>query len=164
VIFTRWKFPGTFDLHTAHIATKKAPDIVMAFHWTADPNISGAPGELDAAGVRAGKGTHGSLSAYDMHNTLIAAGPDFRKGWQDDTPSGNDDLAPTVLWILGIPQPRPMDGRVLLEAIPGHQLARKVWPEVLQAGNPDTGWNQYLKISHVGTTEYFDEGDRGTGK
>jgi arylsulfatase A-like enzyme len=99
-----------------------------------------------------------------MHNTLIAAGPDFRKGWQDDTPSGNVDLAPTVLWILGIPQPRPMDGRVLLEAIPGHQLARKVWPEVLQAGNPDTGWNQYLKISHVGTTEYFDEGDRGTGK
>jgi arylsulfatase A-like enzyme len=163
VIFTRWKLPGTFDLHTGHIATKLAPDVVMAFHWTADPNSYGVPGSLDAAGVRIGKGTHASLSAYDMHNTLIAAGPDFRRGWEDQTPTGNIDLAPTVLWILGVPQAEPMDGRVLLEAMPGHKLARKVSQSILEAENPDNGWKQYLKISRVGTTEYFDEGNRGTG-
>ena len=165
VIFSRWKLPGTFDLHTGHIATKAAPDVVMAFRWSGEPNAYGAPGAVtaDAPQRKVGKGTHASLSAYDMHNTLIAAGPDFRKGWADETPTGNIDLAPTVLWILGVPQAEPMDGRVLLEAMPGHRLGRKVSQEVLRADDPATGWKQYLKVSRVGTTEYFDEGNPGTG-
>ena len=165
VIFSRWKIPGTFDLHTGHIATKDAPDVVMALHWTAASNIYGAPGMVDGdVGRRRGKGTHASLSAYDMHNTLIAAGPDFKVGWADETPSGNIDLAPTVLWILGVPRAKPMDGRVLLEAMPGHTLGRPVSQEVLRAENPETGWKQYLKVSRVGDTEYFDEGNSGTGE
>jgi arylsulfatase A-like enzyme len=165
VIFSRWGLPGTFDLHTGHIATKEAPDVVMALHWTGDPNAYGAPGMLDGdSGRKKGKGTHASLSAYDMHNTLIAAGPDFKKGWEDDTPSGNIDLAPTVLWILGVRQTARMDGRVLLEAMPGQTLGQKVSQETLRADNPQTGWNQYLKVSRVGTTEYFDEGNRGAGE
>jgi len=165
VIFSRWKLPGTFDLHTGQIATHEAPDVVMSFHWTADPNVDGAPGSIDASGSKKiGKGTHASLSAYDMHNTLIAAGPDFRKGWADDVPSGNIDLAPTVMWILGVPQSKPMDGRVLIEAMPGHKLGRKVSQEVIRAEDVATGWKQYLKVSHVGTTEYFDEGNRGSGE
>lgn len=164
VIFSRWKLPGTFDLHTGHIATPEAPDVVMAFHWTADANRYGVPGSLDADGTgKTGKGTHTSLSAYDMHNTLIAAGPDFKKGWQDETPTGNIDLAPTVLWILGAPQAEPMDGRVLLEAMPGRALDHPVSQEVLHAENPAAGWKQYLKVSKVGSTEYFDEGNRGSG-
>ena len=164
VIFSRWKLPGTFDLHTGHIATKEAPEVVMAFRWSGDPNAYGAAGTVPAEVPprKVGKGTHASLSAYDMHNTLIAAGPDFRKGWADETPTGNIDLAPTVLWILGVPQAERMDGRVLLEAMPGHRLGRKASQEVLTAENPTTGWKQYLKVSHVGTTEYFDEGNSGT--
>jgi arylsulfatase A-like enzyme len=162
VLFSRWGLPGTFDLHTGHIATPEAPDVVMALHWTAGPNLYGAPGLLDGdAGRRKGKGSHASLSAYEMHNTLIAAGPDFRKGWEDQTPTGNIDLAPTVLWILGVPH-APMDGRVLLEAMPGHILGRVVSQTVLTATNPANGWSQYLKVSRVGSTEYFDEGNRGT--
>jgi arylsulfatase A-like enzyme len=165
VLFSRWNFPGTFDLHTAHIATKDAPDIVMSFRWTAAPNVYGAPGSVSADGIKKlGKGTHASLSHYDMHNTLIAAGPDFCKGWQDQTPTGNIDLAPTVLWILGVHPAQPLDGRVLLEAMPGHRLGRKVSQTVLQAKNPDTAWSQYLKVSKVGATEYFDEGNPGTGQ
>jgi len=164
VIFSRWPLPGTFDLHAARIATKLAPDVVLALHWTGDSNISGIPGMLDGdAGRKKGKGTHGSLSAFDMHNTLIAAGPDFKKGWEDDTPSGNIDLAPTVLWILGVPPSVRMDGRVLLEAMPGHTLDRKISQETLRAQNPGTGWQQYLKVTRVGDTEYLDEGNRGAG-
>jgi len=164
VIFSRWKLPGTFDLHTGHIATREAPDVVMAFRWSAEPNAYGAAGAVVAdAPHKVGKGTHATLSAYDMHNTLIAAGPDFRKGWADETPTGNIDLAPTVLWILGVPRAAPMDGRVLLEAMPKHRLGRHVSQTVLRAENPATGWKQYLKVSRVGTTEYFDEGNLGTG-
>jgi hypothetical protein len=32
---------------------------------------------------------HGSLSSFDLHNTLIAAGPDFKAGITSDLPSGN---------------------------------------------------------------------------
>jgi arylsulfatase A-like enzyme len=164
VIFSRWNLPGTFDLHTAHIATKEAPDVVMALHWTADPNMYGAAGMVDGdSGRKKGKGTHASLSAYEMHNTLIAAGPDFKKGWEDNAPTGNVDLAPTVLWILGVPHASPMDGRVLLEAMPDHALESPVSQQVLRAGNPETGWTQYLKVSRAGATEYIDEGNRGTG-
>jgi len=162
VIFSRWKLPGTFDLHTGHIATAEAPDVVMAFRWSGQPNAWGAPGLVDAdLPTKVGKGTHASLSPYEMHNTLIAAGPDFRKGWEDQTPTGNIDLAPTVLWILGVAPSVPMDGRVLLEAMPGHKLGRKISQTVLRAENPATGWRQYLEVSRVGSTEYFDQGNRG---
>jgi arylsulfatase A-like enzyme len=164
VIFSRWGLPGTFDLHTGHIATREAPDVVVALHWSPEANIYGSPGMLDADwGRKLGKGTHASLSAYEMHNTLVATGPDFRQGWQDAVPTGNVDLAPTVLWILGVSREAPMDGRVLLEAMPGHTLGRKISAAVLRAENPANGWKQYLKVSRVGTTEYFDEGNSGTG-
>jgi arylsulfatase A-like enzyme len=162
VIFSRWGLPGTFDLETGLIATKEAPDVVVALHWTGEKNQYGAAGMVDGdGGRRKGKGTHASLSAYEMHNMLIAAGPDFKKGWEDDTPTGNIDIAPTVLWILGVPHPKPMDGRVLLEAMPGHTLGRKLSQQVQVAENPANGWTEYMKESRVGTTEYIDEGNRG---
>ena len=56
------------------------------------------------------KGSHVSLSPYDMHNTLIAAGPDFKAGVTNSTSSGNVDIAPTVMHLLHIPMvPAPMD-------------------------------------------------------
>ena len=73
---------------------------------------------IDADWQRAaGKGTHATLSRFDMHNTLIAAGPDFKRGQTDDLPTGNVDLAPTILQILGIKVPHQMDGRILSEAV-----------------------------------------------
>ena len=86
---------------------------------------------IDADWQRAaGKGTHATLSRFDMHNTLIAAGPDFKQGQTDDLPSGNVDLAPTILRILGIKPSQKMDGRILSEAMTGSrnggpQLARR---------------------------------------
>src|SRR5205814_6608540 len=94
-----------------------APDAVMAFRWNDEPNQYGIRGMIDADWQRgAGKGTHATLSPYDMHNTLIAAGPHFQHGGSDDLPTGNVDLAPTILHILQIASPRPVDGRVLSEA------------------------------------------------
>ena len=73
---------------------------------------------IDADWQRAaGKGTHATLSRFDMHNTLIAAGPDFKRGETNDLASGNVDLAPTILQILGIKPPQKMDGRILSEAM-----------------------------------------------
>ena len=96
-----------------------------------------------------------------MHNTLIAAGPDFRRGQVSEIPSGNVDIAPTALHVLGIKPPVPMDGRVLGEAMMKEQPPPKPETEKLEAKTPVTGgtWQQYLQISKVGSTVYLDEGN-----
>jgi arylsulfatase A-like enzyme len=97
-----------------------------------------------------------------MHNTLIAAGPDFRRGYVDDLPSGNVDLSPTILRILGITPPQRLDGRILSEAMVKTDLSI-LKPEVKRievTKDFSVGtWRQSLQISRVGSTEYLDEGN-----
>src|SRR6266550_5983153 len=101
VIFTKQGLPGTFHFDDAKIDNPHAPDVVMAFRWNDSKNQFGAPGMIDADWQRkAGEGTHATLSRFDMHNTLIAAGPDFRRDQTDDLPTGNVDLAPTICTFL----------------------------------------------------------------
>ena len=163
VIFTRKAFEGTFPLTQARIDTASAPDIVMAFRWAKTPNQFGTPGLINADWNRAaGQGTHATLSPFELHNTLVAAGPDFGRGMTGAMPTGNVDIAPTVLWILGVKQPSPMDGRVLFEAMPAvdgdRPQVRHLHAEAVRAFD-DAHWEQSLKWSEVGRTIYLDEGN-----
>jgi arylsulfatase A-like enzyme len=165
VIFTRQGLPGSFHLNDAKIDNTHAPDIVMAFRWNDSKNQFGAAGMIDADWQRkAGEGTHASLSRFDMHNTLIAAGPDFRRGQTDDLPTGNVDLAPTILHIFGINRPQEMDGRVLSEAMVntnGVSAGRKTETKTIEAKKDFAAgtWQQSLRISRIGSTIYLDEGN-----
>jgi hypothetical protein len=97
-----------------------------------------------------------------MHNTLVAAGPDFRTAVVDRLPSGNTDIAPTVLWILGVKQPKSMDGRVLGEAMLNTEINLKSYePTHLEATRmtEKSVWRQYLNINEVNGVVYFDEGN-----
>ncbi len=170
VIFTKKGIAGTFELGMAHIDTAEAPDVVMSMRWKDKEGANGIPGLIDSVDwkkkawlANAGQGNHTSLSVYDMHNTLIAVGPDFKKGIVDELPSGNVDIAPTVLRILGIVAQKKMDGRVLGEAMVGGGMVeggvtKTVWAESdLAKGR----WREYLKISQVGGVSYLDEGNGG---
>jgi arylsulfatase A-like enzyme len=163
VILTRDKMPGTFGLEQAKIENEHAPDVAMAFRWNDKKNQFGVPGMIDADWERAaGKGTHATLSRFDMHNTLIAAGPSLRRGTTDDYPTGNVDLAPTILNILGITPPKKMDGRILGEVLADSDLAvPRPEPEFLDAKRdfPSGTWRQKLKIFRIGSTIYLDEGN-----
>jgi predicted AlkP superfamily pyrophosphatase or phosphodiesterase len=165
VIFTREAMPGTFRLDQAKIDSKDAPDVVMAFRWNGEKNQFGVPGMIDADWQRgAGKGTHATLSRFDMHNTMIAAGPDFRRGKVSDLPSGNVDLAPTILRILEITPPQQLDGRVLSEAmlnIDSASTELKPEAKTVEAMKDFSSgsWRQSLQISRVGSTIYLDEGN-----
>lgn len=176
VIFTRGPIDGTFTLEKAKIdppslnagpartsgaaTNERAPDVEMAFRWTENQNQFGATGMIDADWQRAaGKGTHATLSKFEMHNILIAAGPEFRNGLTSDLPSGNVDLAPTILAILGI-KSGPMDGRVLSEAMTNAPSWKSEIQTIEAAKKFPTGiWRQHLTISRVGSTVYFDEGN-----
>src|SRR5436190_7418591 len=145
---------GTFPLDKAKIDNEHAPDVEMAFRWTENKNQFGVAGMIDADWQRAaGKGTHATLSKFDMHNTLIAAGPDFRRGETDELSSGNVDLAPTILAILGIKSASQMQGRVLVEAMSATE-AKPAQPalETMEAAKkfPSGTWRQYLKVSRAG--------------
>ncbi len=163
VLFTRQAMEGTFALSQAAIDSADAPDAVMAFRWNDHTNSYGIPGLIDADWQRgAGKATHASLSRFDMHNTLIAAGPDFRRGASDDLPTGNVDVAPTVLQLLGIAPPSKLDGRILIEALVKSdgslpEAETKTVEAIRQL--PTGKWRQWLQISRVGTTVYLDHGN-----
>jgi hypothetical protein len=163
VIFTKEPMQGTFGLDQAKIDSQHAPDVVLAFRWNDSKNQFDVPGMIEADWQRgAGKGTHATLSRFDMHNTLIAAGPDFRHGQVDDLPTGNVDLAPTILRILGITAPQQLDGRVLSEAMANIDMpALKPETKTIEAAKDFSSgtWRQSLQISRVGSTIYLDEGN-----
>jgi arylsulfatase A-like enzyme len=171
VIFTKEAMDGTFALEQANIQNDRAPDVVMAFRWDASKNQFNIPGMIDADWQRAaGQGTHATLSRFDMRNTLMAAGPDFKHGETDDLATGNVDLAPTILQVLGVKAQQNMDGRILSEAMTGSVSAvrrpdaavRSLYQATtIEATKhfPSGTWRQSLQMSRVGSTIYLDEGN-----
>lgn len=167
VLFSRIPLDGTFPLDAVRYGgTNSMPDVLLSMRWSAEENEHGTPGMFYSMDGTKGKGSHASLSPFDMHNTLVAAGPDFRRGFMNHTPSGNIDVAPTILWILGVNSPSPMDGRVLHEALAGSSSSSSgEVPTPVQRrieAERDLGyirWHQYLKFTEVGHAIYFDEGN-----
>jgi len=163
VIFTRGEpLPGTFTLDQVGIDTKDAPDVVVAMRWWDGRSATGSPGLMISEGAKRGRGqgTHVTLSPYDMRPTLVASGPDFRKAFVNKLPSGNVDLAPTLLWIFGItPDPAP-DGRVLAEALlDAPTLTFQPETTTLEPKLKSPTWRQYLKVTKLGPHTYYDEGN-----
>ena len=161
-LFTRLGIEGTFPMSAVHYPmTGHGPDIVVSMRWYPERNNFGAPGLIATPGGTNGTGTHGSLSPFDMHNTLVGSGPDLKRGFIDTIPSGNIDLAPTVLHLLGIKPKQPMDGRVLREALAGETGPAPEVKERRQTAERTIGlmqWSQYLQTSEVDGAIYFDEG------
>ena len=164
VIFCRDRLPGTFSLHEAHLDSEAAPEILVSLNWTSDKNQFGTAGMVssDLSSYGPGKGSHVTLSPFDMHATLVAAGPHFRSGVVNTLASGNVDIAPTVLWVLGLKPPRSMDGRVLSEALtinapPLHSFDPRHVEASADLG--DSAWTQYLNFTEVNGVRYLDEGN-----
>lgn len=166
VILTRAGLRGTFTLEQAHLNSPSAPDVMVSCRWNDRPNEFGVSGEIASdVGRNLGHGSHSTFSPHDLASTLVASGPDFRDGWSDDLPSGNIDVAPTILWILGLKPPQPMDGRILVEALRESKAgAAPMRSEQLEAhrdlGNGTT-WRQTLRLATVGKVSYFVEGKGG---
>ena len=162
VIFARNPVEGTFPLSEVHVDSATAPDFVVSLRWS-DGGPTGAPGSQisDLGDTSPKKGNHASLSPYDMRNTLVAAGPDFRKGITDPLPSSSMDVAPTILWILGYgDEAAYMDGRVLGEALTGEAPALRSLN--MQRLTVRRGlWSQYLEVSEVNGVRYLEGGNGG---
>ncbi len=125
-IFTRAAQPGSLDGTVAGTLSFEAvrwqhdrsAQILYSSDWNDEANAYGFQGTTTSGGVAG----HGSSSPWDVHNTLVAAGPDIRQGVTLDTPTANVDFAPTFLGLLGITAPASMQGRSLDEALTGETM------------------------------------------
>jgi arylsulfatase A-like enzyme len=163
VIFTRDGLPGTFPLSEVRLDVDHAADIVVTTHWRPGTNRFGVPGHIIAETTtrRPTGGTHGTLGPTDLHNTGLAWGPDFKRGFTNSIPTGNVDITPTLLWLLGITPAQPRDGRVLFEALAATNAPMpRVETRTLEAKTemPGGTWSQSLSFTEVNGTRYFDEG------
>lgn len=152
--------PGTLPAALIGCEGPRSPDLSLSFHWNSDPNPAGYPGQAPSTGGQPGQGQHGSMSRHELLNVGLARGPSFRNGTAIDTPTGNCDVAPTVLHLLGISAtPGAMDGRILDEALAcatgGEQTAA-----VTTHGAELGAYRQEIQISAVGNARYVDHGNR----
>jgi len=153
--------PGTLPAASVDLENaSRGPDIIVSYTWN-DAKIQGFPGteySTTFADVPNERGEHGSFSPYDIHNTLVAAGPDFRAGWRDPLPSGNVDVAPTIAALLHLDLP-PAQGRVLREALRGGlgEAAKdfRVTPGQLRPSQAATGLETVrIDGSRLGATRF----------
>lgn len=154
--------PGTLPLSALWDGHRhpRCPDIQFSPVWTDAPNAAGVPGTSLGGGASAS--THGSTSPYDLRNTLIAAGPDFKAGLVSQVPAGIIDIAPTVLATLGLaPLPRAT-GRVLDEALRDGPVPTDVGVQEREVraetrlGNGS--YRQWVRLVRVGCTAYLTGG------
>ncbi len=128
------KLPGTLPLSMVHLQNAKrgSPDVVVSFSFDADASIGNVPGIEYHGGAWSSRGMHGSFSPRDVHNTLIASGPDFKSEYKDTIPSANVDVAPTIAHLLGLSLSQA-EGRTLLEALRDHANLPKVRAELVES-------------------------------
>ena len=153
---------GTLPARLVGQEGERSPDLTMSFTWDSELNAVGVPGLAHTAGQPVGQGDHGSLSKHEMRNTLIAGGPSFKSGIHVDSPTGNVDLAPTALRVLGLPGGESMDGRVLEEALAGgpdpDSVASSTETFSAERELGHSRYRQEITITSVGKTTYVDQG------
>ena len=146
--------PGTLSFEVARWNHARSGDILVSANWTHDVNKAGYKGTTTQGGVAG----HGTSSVYDVHNTLIAFGPDFRERTVSSVPTGNVDLAPTLLHLLGLQAPPTMTGRVINEALRNgpSPASVKIDRVVETVRTPDRSYELSAHISVVGRHRYLD--------
>mgnify|MGYP000100211310 CR=1 FL=1 len=150
---------GTFALAEVGATGGAAPDVLYSRGWGHEPNEHGYPGT--AATVFSGGryvASHGAISPWDIRNTLIAAGPDFKQGVVSEVPAGNVDIMPTLCHVLGLGVPPGLDGRVLYEALRDGPDPARMPVERAQVTAETDRLRQTLHYSVVDGHRYVDYG------
>jgi predicted AlkP superfamily pyrophosphatase or phosphodiesterase len=160
---------GTFALEHVHLGGhERSPDIVFTFPWSSARNRHGVPGteyNVVASGKTAAVTTdtanHGGIGTWTVRNTMIAWGPDFKRGAVVRTPVANVDVAPTILHLLGMRQGlAEMQGRPLLEALAEGPDEEQVPMETRTLQVTSGSYRAVLQTSEVAGRRYVDKGWR----
>ena len=161
---------GTFALEYVHLGGhERSPDIVFTFPWSSALNRHGVRGtdysQVSGGGktgpVDGSAGNHGGIGPWTVRNTMLAWGPDFKRGAVIRTPTSNVDVTPTLLHLLGLSTAASgMDGRVMLEALANGPDEEQVASETRTLRVRNGGYGAVLQISETGGKRYIDKGWR----
>jgi arylsulfatase A-like enzyme len=160
------KVRGTFSLEFVHLGGHpRSPDIVFTFPWSSARNRFGVPGtegnivSSGATGpVQVETANHGGIGPWTVHNTMLAWGPDFKRGAVVRAPASNVDVAPTILHLLGRDEAaNAMQGRVLLEALVGGPDEDQVPVEMRSFEVENGPYRAVLQASRVEGRIYVDK-------
>ena len=152
---------GTFALEFIQVGSgERSPDLLVTFPWTSEANAFGVPGG-DLACV-SGAATlyasdHGSMSPWNIRNTLLGWGPHFKQGVTVSAPAGNVDVAPTIVAVLGLDDHEGMDGRVLTEALAGGPDPQQVAVDTRTYTAAAGSYRAALQVSMVDGHRYVDK-------
>lgn len=150
--------PGTFSRSLVMTDHERAPEIYYIMRNDDARDANGIVGGCYFDGeYPEGGSTHGGLHPKELNNVLMVQGSLFRQTYCSDYPAGIIDVAPTVLHLLGFPQPVGMSGRVLREALNGSSPEPQE-PVRLECTAGTQRRCQHLKFSRVGSTTYLDAG------
>jgi predicted AlkP superfamily pyrophosphatase or phosphodiesterase len=152
---------GTFALELIHAAhAERGPDILFTFPWTSGVNAFGVAG-TDAANVAAGgaplPSDHGSMSPWNVRNTLVAWGAGFKARTVVPVPAGIVDVTPTILALLDIGEHDGLDGRVLSEALVGGPDAEHVGVDTRVHTTETGAYRAAIQVSVVEGRRYVDK-------
>lgn len=146
---------GTLSMDLIHYTHERAADLLVTASWDDGLNEFGYAGR-SAQGGTAG---HGTASPFELRTTLILSGPDFREGVVSPVPTGNVDLAPTILSLLGVPLPESMQGRVLEELLREGPDPYAVEVQIERFETDPVGWSDsyrmVLERARTGESAYF---------
>ncbi len=156
-VFTKDGSDGTLPFSSIFWDHDRSADILTAYDWQDSDNEYGFAGKVSGPGVAG----HGSTSWRDINTFFLLAGPAFKTGIVSSVPSGNVDIAPTILSILNLPVPEYMDGRVIKEGLLGGPDPASV--VVIKVQSEAEGESEHVKYrlsltrSMVNDHHYVDE-------
>ena len=147
--------PGTFSHDSTGNNHPHGAQIVVYPKWSGARNAAGFAGTVEAGGIAG----HGDTSPWEINAVFAAFGPDLKVGVRNDLPSSNADLAPTILFLAGVPVPKNMDGRVLREILVGGPALEKVKVRRLtrELKSPAGKYIATMRLSEVAGHRYVDE-------
>jgi arylsulfatase A-like enzyme len=155
VTFTR---DGDLSHKHFNIDHPRAPDIGLVMASDDAPNEAGIAGSsLQDYNYPVGGGLHGGVHQKELHTWLAMNGGAFKDGVRADVPAGIVDIFPTVLSLLNIDPPAPVDGRVLSEALQNGGAAPTFEAETHAQSGVD-GYSAHLSAHRVGATRYLNRG------
>ena len=151
---------GTLPAGLVGLDGPRAPALAMSFAWNSQVNATGYAGHAYSTSLGPGQGQHGSMSPHETRNVMFAHGPSFRRSAVIDTPTGNTDIAPTILRLLGLPGGEPMAGRVMAETLSDGPDVVEWRSETHHADRETTvgRFSQTIQVSRVSNTVYLDHG------
>lgn len=147
--------PGTFSHDVAGGNHPHGAQIVVYPKWNGARNAAGYAGTVEAGGIA----DHGDTSPWEINAAFAAFGPDIKTGLHSAVPSSNADLAPTILFLAGVPIPKAMDGRVLREILVGGPAPESITVrrKTRVVKSPAANYVATLRLSEAAGHRYVDE-------